>query len=58
MVTTPLLEEAGISSDESLGLEGREPVISRLVTLGKVPLVHAREWNLTPQGPLDLKGGA
>jgi hypothetical protein len=53
-VTMPLLEEAGISSDESLGFEVMEPVLNRLLALGKVPLVHAHEWNLTPEGPLDL----
>jgi|SRR5215469_9658212 len=57
MVTMPLLEKAGISSDESLGSDEMEPVINRLVALGKVPLVHAHEWNLTPEGPLDLDDG-
>jgi len=57
-VAMPLLEEAGISSDESLTLEQIEPVISRVALLGKVPLVHAHEWNLTREGPLDFSGGA
>jgi hypothetical protein len=57
-VTMPLLEEAGISGDESLTFDEMEPVIRRLVAIGKVPLVHAHEWNLTPQGPLDVTGGS
>jgi hypothetical protein len=57
MVTMPLLEKAGISSDDSLGSDEMEPVINRLAALGKVPLVHAHEWNLTPEGPLNLDDG-
>jgi hypothetical protein len=53
-VATPLLNEAGIESDESLTMKEIQPVIDRLVTLGKVPLLHAREWNLTPEGHLDV----
>jgi hypothetical protein len=56
-VAMPLLEAAGINYDESLTYEEIEPVIDRLAALGKVPLVHAHEWNLTPEGPLDLSGG-
>jgi Family of unknown function (DUF5677) len=57
-VAMPLLEQAGISSDDNLTLEEIEPTINRLLALGKVPLVHAHEWNLTPEGPLDLSDGA
>lgn len=51
-VTLPLMEAAAISSDDSLGPVDMEPVLSRLLALGKVPLVHAHEWNLTPEGLL------
>ncbi|WP_204017919.1 DUF5677 domain-containing protein [Sphaerimonospora thailandensis] len=47
-----LMEGAGISSDDTLDSADMEPVLSRLLTLGKVPLVHAHEWNLAPEGPL------
>jgi hypothetical protein len=50
----PLLEEAGINSDETLKFEEIQPVIDALLRLGKVPLVHSHEWNLTPEGLLDL----
>jgi hypothetical protein len=53
-VAMPLLEEAGISGDGTLTFEEIQPVIDRLLRLGKVPLVHSHEWNLTPEGPLDL----
>jgi len=51
-VAMPLMEAAGISSDDTLGWEEMEPVLNRLTAAGKVPLVHAAEWNLTPDGPL------
>lgn len=51
-VTSPLMEAAAISTDDGLGFSDIEPVLSRLLSLGKVPLVHAHEWNLTPAGPL------
>lgn len=54
-VTLPLLEAAAITSDDNLGLADMEPVLNRLLTLGRVPLVHAHEWNLTPEGPLYLR---
>lgn len=54
-VTLPLMEAAAISSDESLGSVDMEPVLSRLLALGKVPLAHAHEWNLTSEGPLSLR---
>jgi hypothetical protein len=55
-VTLPLLESAGISSDDSLDFDEMRPVLDRLLAAGKVPLVHTHEWNLTPEGrPLDLK---
>ncbi len=53
-VTMPLLEAAGISSDDRLSFDEMQPVLDRLLSAGKVPLVHAHEWNLTPDGPLDL----
>lgn len=51
----PLLEASGISSDEELTFDAIKPAVDRLVAAGRVPLVHAREWNLTPDGPLDLQ---
>lgn len=53
-VAEPLSEEAGISSDESLTFEEMRPIINRLTAIGKVPLVHAHEWNLTPEGPINF----
>jgi hypothetical protein len=47
------LEAAGITSGE-VG-DGEWPVIqAELDRLGDVPLVHAHEWNLTPDGRLPL----
>jgi hypothetical protein len=51
-VTLPLMEAAAISSDDSSGYTDMEPVLNRLLVLGKVPLVHAHEWNLAPEGLL------
>ncbi|MFE7156968.1 DUF5677 domain-containing protein [Streptomyces sp. NPDC057636] len=48
----PLFENAAIGTDDSLTFADMEPVLNRLTALGKVPLVHASEWNLTPDGPL------
>lgn len=52
IVAMPLIEAAGVDSDNELSLDNIEPVLSRVFGLGKVPLVHAAEWNLTPNGPL------
>jgi hypothetical protein len=46
------MEAAAISSDDSLTFTDLQPVLDRLLALGRVPLVHAHEWNLTPDGPL------
>lgn len=54
-VAMPVIEQSGISSDESLDWDDVEPALSRVSALGKVPLVHAHEWNLTPGGPLRLR---
>jgi hypothetical protein len=45
------MEGSGIGPDDSLDYEAIEPVLDRLLALGKVPLVHAHEWNLGPDGP-------
>jgi hypothetical protein len=51
--TRPLLcEAAGISTDDTLAFDEMRPVLDRLNATGRVPLVHAAEWNLTPEGPL------
>jgi len=50
----PLLEAAGIGSDDDLEFSEIEPALERMTTMGNVPLVHAHEWNLTPRGPLNL----
>jgi hypothetical protein len=54
-VTLPLMDAAAISSDDSLGSVDMKPVLSRLLALGRVPLVHAHEWNLTTEGPMNLR---
>ncbi|TXS48780.1 hypothetical protein EAO75_16440 [Streptomyces sp. uw30] len=51
-VTSPFWEGAAVSGDDTLSFADTEPVLNRLLALGKVPLVHAHEWNLTPNGPL------
>jgi hypothetical protein len=48
-------EDAGITEPEDEALGKR--VLAAAEALGKfgrVPLVHANEWNLTPSGPLHL----
>jgi hypothetical protein len=46
--------QAGLSSDDSLSFDEIRPALDRLLAMNRVPLVHAHEWNLTPEGPLDL----
>jgi hypothetical protein len=53
-VAMALGDKVGVSSDESLSWDEVKPAIDRLLALKRVPLVHAHEWNLTPDGPLDL----
>lgn len=53
-VAKALIEAAGVHSDNELSWENLRPVLSRVFGLGRVPLVHAAEWNLTPKGPLAL----
>lgn len=53
-VAMPLIEAAGVDSDNELNWDDIEPVLSSVFGLGRVPLVHAAEWNLTPSGPLAL----
>jgi hypothetical protein len=53
-VAISLGDKVGVSSDESLSWDEMKPAIDRLLALNHVPLVHAHEWNLTPDGPLDL----
>jgi hypothetical protein len=50
----PLISDSGITSEDSLTGEHLLPLVQSLLDLGMVPLVHAHEWNLTPEGPLDL----
>ncbi|WP_246332312.1 DUF5677 domain-containing protein [Streptomyces rutgersensis] len=47
-MATPFMEDAGISGDESITFEDTQPLLNRLIGLGKVPLVHAGEWNRRP----------
>ena len=47
----PLLQQAGVYS-EPLDDETIVPILEPLLELGNVQLVHAAEWNLTPDGPL------
>lgn len=53
-VSMPLLEKAGVSGDEPLEWADIQPALDRLLAMHRVPLVHAHEWNLAPEGPLDL----
>jgi hypothetical protein len=57
MVTMPLLGKAGISSDQGLGPDEMEPVINRLMALGKVPSCTSTNGT-SPRSPLDLDDGA
>lgn len=51
-VSSSFWEGAAVRGDETLSFADTEPVLNRLLALGQVPLVHAHEWNLTPNGPL------
>lgn len=53
-IAIPLFEKAGISGDDSLSMDDVKPALDRLLAMKRVPLVHAHEWNLTPEGPSDL----
>ena len=48
----PLLEKAGVSSSDALTDDTILPVLKEVLALGIVPLVHASEWHLSPEGPL------
>ncbi len=48
----PLLEGSGISLSDPLTDEVMMPLLADVLKLGQVPLLHAAEWNLTPDGPL------
>jgi hypothetical protein len=48
-VVMPLIEHAGVGSDEDMEFDTHiQHVLERVLSFGKVPLVHAHEWNLTP----------
>jgi Family of unknown function (DUF5677) len=49
-----LLEHAGIGSADDIEWDEVRPVLERVNVLGNVRLVHAAEWNLTPEGPLPM----
>ncbi|WP_409180129.1 DUF5677 domain-containing protein [Amycolatopsis sp. VS8301801F10] len=55
MVAAPLMEAAAITIGDDLQTAEMEAALNRLVALGKVPLVHAHEWNLTPEGHVRLQ---
>lgn len=59
-LTSPLLTRAGVASaDDDPHFDTQiRPVLERVFSFGRVPLVHAHEWNLTPQGPLRFQGGS
>jgi len=45
---------AGIGLAENVETAEVDAVVQRIAALGRVPLVHAAEWNLTPDGPLQM----
>jgi len=45
-------ESAGVTLTQDIGESEVDAVVRRIAALGQVPLVHAGEWNLTPDGPL------
>ncbi len=48
------VEAAGISLVEDVEPAELDAVVQRIAALGQVPLVHAAEWNLRPDGPLPM----
>lgn len=48
----PFLDDAGIVSSDALTDEPIIPLLRKVLACGRVPFVHAHEWNLTPDGPL------
>jgi hypothetical protein len=48
----PLLEDSGLVSEQTLTDEKMMPIIKNVLELGQVPIVHAAEWNLRPEGRL------
>jgi hypothetical protein len=47
-------EAAGITLAEDVETAEVDAVVQRIAALGQIPLVHAAEWNLTPDGPLRM----
>jgi uncharacterized protein DUF5677 len=45
---------AGISLAEDIEQSEVDAVVQRIAALGQVPLVYAGEWNLIPDGPLQM----
>lgn len=53
---TDFQEDAGITYSGDITLQEQVTTAAEaLGQLGRVPLVHAHEWNLTPSGPLPLR---
>lgn len=46
------IDAAGIGLAQDVDSAEVDAVVQRIAALGKVPLVHAAEWNLRPGGPL------
>ncbi len=45
---------AGVNLAKDVDTAEVDAVVQRIAALGQVPLVHAAEWNLTPEGPLRM----
>lgn len=48
------IEAADVSLAEDVDSTEIDVVVQRIAALGQVPLVHAAEWNLRPDGPLSV----
>jgi hypothetical protein len=53
-VARPVFAEAGLSMDDSLSWDAMKSIIDQLLAMHRVPFVHAHEWNLGREGPIDL----
>ena len=48
------IEEVGVGVAADVKSTEVDAVVQRIAALGQVPLVHAAEWNLRPDGPLPM----
>ena len=54
-VTSRIFDGCGVTSDPDVDGAAVIAAVERFMALGRIPLVHAHEWNLTPPEPLTFR---